>query len=528
MNQLKMRSFPCLLTLFFMFCLEGTKKESVVADQKNNAQELGLAICAGDPAAFDKLETLAVAAYEEFRNSKSRKGFEKIRPAFDILGKEAGKGNDFALKALLRGLRSPSLDGFSTNALGDAAGMGNQKALEVLLEPEKYGTLLSSTVGALARAAESGDTRIVDCLTKVISDKKQRSLHHMATGGICNAMEKGNEKALQVLTSLLDHEDTADDIQRLILTSLGKAKRKSYGNSALPALISLLRKKKELAQTIEVLGVFGPDAAEAAPDLVALLQEADLRDSAVESLVKIGPPALPSLENAMRNGDTPTQQSAKHAISRIQALAAPQKVVTGPEGVLAEVLGTKIYSTELELPQERLSQWKEKLSEEQFNKSLAQYRRAQPEKIRALILLKLFEPYDEKHGLKPTKEEIQEFMEGMAAKGNSDLEGEALKKMPSSNSLYAQLAPSLVLSWKRNKLLFEQYGGRIGVYPQQLTPEPLDAHLAFLKEREQNGDFQIYDVSFREAFWAYFTSEKRTFLSSKEGKSMMNIPYWKQ
>lgn len=528
MNQLKMSSFPCLLTLFFMFCLEGTKKESVVADQKNNSQELGLAICAGDPAAFDKLEALAIAAHDEFRDSKSRKGFEKIRPVFDMLGKEAGKGNDFALKALLRGIRSQSLDGFSTTALGDAAGMGNQKALEVLLEPEKYGTLLSSTVGALARAAESGDTRIVDFLTKVISDKKQRALHHMATGGICKAMEKGNEKALQVLTSLLDREDTADDIQRLILTGLGKAKRKGHGNGGLSALISLLRKKKELAQTIEVLGMFGPDAAEAAPDLVALLQEADLRDSVVESLVKIGPPALPFLENAMRAGDTPTQQSVKHAISRIQALATPKKIVTGPEGVLAEVLGTKIYFTELEPPQKLLEQWKSKLSEEKFNQSIEKYRKTQPDRIRATILLKLFESYDAKHGLKASKEEIQEYIDGMTAKGISELGSEEMKKITSSNSLYDQLAPLLVLSWKRNKLLFDQYGGRIGVYPQQLTPEPLDAHLAFLKEREQNGDFQIYDVSFRESFWAYFTSEKRTFIPSKEGKSLMNHPYWKQ
>ena len=72
--------------------------------------------------------------------------------------------------------------------------------------------------------------------------------------------------------------------------------------------------------------------------------------------------------------------------------------------------------------------------------------------------------------------------------------------------------------------MYEKYGGR--VIFQQAGPEPVDAYRDFLKEKERQKAFQIYDPKLNEAFWDYFVNGGHTFYSKEEGEKSMKNPWW--
>jgi len=89
----------------------------------------------------------------------------------------------------------------------------------------------------------------------------------------------------------------------------------------------------------------------------------------------------------------------------------------------------------------------------------------------------------------------------------------------------AKMAREFVRTWKVNRALFKQYGGR--VIFQQAGPEPLDAYRDFFREQEAKGSFRITDEEAKATFWKYFTDEKmHTFLDAKDGAQAMEIPWW--
>jgi len=87
-----------------------------------------------------------------------------------------------------------------------------------------------------------------------------------------------------------------------------------------------------------------------------------------------------------------------------------------------------------------------------------------------------------------------------------------------------EIAVQSIRSWKINRELFKQYGGR--VIFQQAGPEPLDAYRDFLKEQEKKGAFHINDAAAEKQFWKYFTEDKHTFLDEAEAKKAFDDPWW--
>ncbi|MBX3742938.1 MAG: hypothetical protein KF712_18280 [Akkermansiaceae bacterium] len=88
-----------------------------------------------------------------------------------------------------------------------------------------------------------------------------------------------------------------------------------------------------------------------------------------------------------------------------------------------------------------------------------------------------------------------------------------------------KMAREFVRTWKVNRALYKQYGGR--VIFQQAGPEPLDAYRDFLRGEEAKGSFNIMDAEAKKVFWKYFTDDSmHTFLDAKEGAQAMEIPWW--
>lgn len=111
--------------------------------------------------------------------------------------------------------------------------------------------------------------------------------------------------------------------------------------------------------------------------------------------------------------------------------------------------------------------------------------------------------------LKSTRE-MQEMSQGMAEQ---------------MRPIKRQMAQQFVKSWKINKALFEQYGGR--VIFQQAGVEPLDAYRDFLQEQQKKGAFQILDKQYEASFWRYFTDDSmHKFYKKEDGAKFINSPWW--
>lgn len=216
----------------------------------------------------------------------------------------------------------------------------------------------------------------------------------------------------------------------------------------------------------------------------------------------------------------------------------PQK---GGEGmVIAEVLGKKI-----------------KMSEK--------------DKMTGIIFGSLLEQYAKGHKIEPTKAEIEAFVskteqqeiqmrkeweqerkdirKKLKSKALSESEKkeftsylEMLEKLlevdpemeayenenpKEINKMEEEMAKQFVKTWKVNKALFKQYGGR--VIFQQAGPEPVDAYRDFLREEERKGSFKIFDKKFEPVLWEYFTNDDmHTFISETkaQGAKIFETPWW--
>lgn len=90
-------------------------------------------------------------------------------------------------------------------------------------------------------------------------------------------------------------------------------------------------------------------------------------------------------------------------------------------------------------------------------------------------------------------------------------------------------AKMLVGKWRWERYLYNNYGGGRVLF-QQFGLEAFDAMHRWLKEREQQGDFQITDDGLRKAFYAYWTTHDHgSFLSGDpERVEALTTPFWRQ
>ncbi len=220
------------------------------------------------------------------------------------------------------------------------------------------------------------------------------------------------------------------------------------------------------------------------------------------------------------------------------AQAEPVKVEGADTNVIAVVLGKKITAKE-------------------------------KDQLNGIIFGTLLQQYAKKHRIEPTDEELDAFVrrtEAMDKRRHAKLERdrERLKKELKSASLSdrdregkqselatiesilkstrelkeqtkgadvmarsanRRIAHQFVMSWKINKALYAEYGGRI-IF-QQAGVEPLDAYRNFLKDQEKKGAFRIMDKQYEPGFWRYFTNDAmHTFYEKGDGATFINTPWW--
>ncbi|MGD0899700.1 MAG: protein kinase, partial [Thermoguttaceae bacterium] len=164
----------------------------------------------GDQAAFDVLRDTAAELYRDidYRKEEGRVSSNLVlmRAAFNLLGEQAGKGNQKAFEALKRSLGTLHLRSFAPDALGIAAAAGHAESLEMLLHHDKWGILLSSAVFALQKPAEQNNEKAVDFLVGVLENPEHRALWNGVSQHLVAAAASGNQRAKAALEKF-DHPD---------------------------------------------------------------------------------------------------------------------------------------------------------------------------------------------------------------------------------------------------------------------------------------------------------------------------------
>jgi uncharacterized protein YjaG (DUF416 family) len=90
-----------------------------------------------------------------------------------------------------------------------------------------------------------------------------------------------------------------------------------------------------------------------------------------------------------------------------------------------------------------------------------------------------------------------------------------------------EIAEAFIRQWKVNRLLHQEFGGRI--IRQQGGPEPLDAHRRFLESAQKQGNLTITGESIEQRFWQYFRDDSlHDFYpaGSPEEAQAFNTPPW--
>jgi hypothetical protein len=183
-------------------------------------KQLGLAAAQGDLAALDKLSELATSAIKA-RTNLQQWVLGDVKLAFDVLGAEAGNGNEVAFDQLWRATRMDHIQGLAITALGQAAGLGNEKALEPLLDPERYLFHRTSTVGALKPAADAGNPRAIEALAAFANQPNTRASWYMVARGLEKAALTGNGTAIDALAVI--GADQNPNSRRAALLALERA-----------------------------------------------------------------------------------------------------------------------------------------------------------------------------------------------------------------------------------------------------------------------------------------------------------------
>ncbi|MHA3774810.1 hypothetical protein ACXR0O_25095 [Verrucomicrobiota bacterium sgz303538] len=168
-------------------------------------RSLAAQIASGDKAALNRLETIASELYRDIDYQKDSKRVQSnlmlMLAAFNRLGEDAGKGNEYAFDALKYALGAKNLRSHAPSALGIAAAAGHPQAMEMLLDHDRYGILHSSAVFALGKPASKNYDQAVAFLSEVLANPKDRALWHGAAEGLVGAANVGNARAKAALDS---------------------------------------------------------------------------------------------------------------------------------------------------------------------------------------------------------------------------------------------------------------------------------------------------------------------------------------
>lgn len=220
--------------------LSSTNNTPPAAPNSSNAVEdsirtLAFAASQGDFTALDKLAELAAASIQA-RTNDQQWVLGDVKLAFNLLGAEAGKGNDLAFQSIWRATRMAHLKGLATRALGEAAALGNEKALEPLLDPERFLLMRSSTISALKPVAEAGNARAIEALAAVAADEKAKALWYMTAEGLESAAISGNATAIDALAAIAKSDNRSVREKALLALENSAFKKNARATEALRSL----------------------------------------------------------------------------------------------------------------------------------------------------------------------------------------------------------------------------------------------------------------------------------------------------
>jgi ankyrin repeat protein len=146
---------------------QATLKNYPTPPTKEAMHELAQRIVNGDETALDELKRTCDMMYSNIHNYEAERArvvlnLGRMKAAFDVLGEEAGKGNNAAFQALTNSLKLGRLRSFVPDALGVAAAGGNREALDILLHYQQWDILESSAMFALYEPAKANVGPAVD------------------------------------------------------------------------------------------------------------------------------------------------------------------------------------------------------------------------------------------------------------------------------------------------------------------------------------------------------------------------------
>jgi len=148
------------------------------------------------------------------------------------------------------------------------------------------------------------------------------------------------------------------------------------------------------------------------------------------------------------------------------------------------------------------------------------------------VLTRLFDRFATDHGIEVSEAEVDAYLSHMQRVMAEDPNLAAAEDLTAEeaaevDAMRREMGRSMIRQWKLNRVLYQQYGGRV-IY-QQLGPEPLDAYRQYLEERQAAGDFKIVEPAFESGFWRYFTDDSiHDFFELGTESSVFEILPWEQ
>ncbi|MGZ0707300.1 hypothetical protein ACWPKO_03060 [Coraliomargarita sp. W4R53] len=207
-DDMKEKKLKFLITLLIMaLCLQTSYAQSKGTGQAtptvNDMRDLGLLAANGDLGAIDRLEFICELLYRDVNydtdDQRVMANLTLMDAAMYPIGKEAGKGSENAMEALIYANSKIELRDFTSDAFGIAAALGNEQAIDILVNHKRHGILLSSAVFALQKSAEKNHPAAVAFLVNVMEDPTSKPLWHGASQGLVGAAALGNQDAIEAL-----------------------------------------------------------------------------------------------------------------------------------------------------------------------------------------------------------------------------------------------------------------------------------------------------------------------------------------
>jgi hypothetical protein len=193
---------------------------------------------------------------------------------------------------------------------------------------------------------------------------------------------------------------------------------------------------------------------------------------------------------------------------------------------VARIFGRDIYVSDLNPIDDELKMIKRVRKDVSDEQIISEVR---PEKLAGLIWDPILTQFDKTHDVKPTEGELDDHIRAMAALTamlpDRQLADDPRISPKMKKEVEREVAEHIVTQWKRNKALYEEYGGI--VLFQQLNPmEAFGAMRKLLENHQAKGDFEIYDEQLKQQFWKYYLKDPISWKVLPPDKVDYSEPWW--